>query len=239
MKTLVIVPTYNERQNIESLIAAVLAQPVDDLHILVVDDASPDGTGAAVAEAASKNAHIHLLSRAGKQGLGSAYIAGFRYALDNGYDLVFEMDADFSHDPADLPKLIDASRQYDVVIGSRYVRGVNVVNWPLKRLLLSMGASVYTRMITGLPVHDCTAGYVCYRRAVLEAINLDNIISDGYSFQIEMKFKAWKKGFSLGEVPIIFIDRRWGESKMSKKIVQEAYWMVWRLKFKSLFKKLN
>ena len=239
MKTLVIVPTYNERHNIESLIAAVLAQPVEDLHILVVDDASPDGTGAAVAEAASKNTHVHLLSRAGKQGLGSAYIAGFRYALDNGYDLVFEMDADFSHDPADIPKLIEASRRYDVVIGSRYVRGVNVVNWPLKRLLLSMGASWYTRIITGLPVHDCTAGYVCYRRAVLEAVNLDGIISDGYSFQIEMKFKAWKKGFSLGEVPIIFIDRRWGESKMSKKIVQEAYWMVWRLKLKSLFKKLN
>jgi dolichol-phosphate mannosyltransferase len=239
LKILIIVPTYNERQNIEAMIGAILDLRIDDLHVLVVDDTSPDGTGELAAAMAQKNPLIHLISRPVKSGLGTAYLAGFRYALDNGYDLIFEMDADFSHDPSAIPKLIEGSRQFDVTIGSRYIRGVNVVNWPLRRLLLSMGASFYTRMITGLPVQDCTAGFVCYRRQVLEAIDLDKVLSDGYSFQIEMKFKAWKKGFVLGEVPIIFIDRRWGESKMSKKIVQEAYWMVWRLKFKSLFKKLE
>lgn len=239
MKILIIVPTYNERRNVEAMINAILNLRIDDLQVLVVDDSSPDGTGELVVEMAQNDSLIHLISRPGKMGLGTAYITGFRYALEHGYDLIFEMDADFSHDPAAIPKLIEGSRQFDVTIGSRYIRGVNVVNWPLRRLLLSMGASFYTRMITGLQVQDCTAGFVCYRRQVLEAINLDNVLSDGYSFQIEMKFKAWKKGFTLGEVPIVFVDRRWGESKMSKKIVQEAYWMVWRLKFKSLFNKLD
>ncbi len=239
MKSLVIVPTFNERQNIERLIEALLGLGIEELHVLVVDDASPDGTGEAVAKLAAENPRVHLLSRPAKLGLGSAYIAGFRWGLENGFDLLCEMDADFSHNPNDVPRLLAAAADYDVVVGSRYVLGVNVVNWPLKRLLLSKGANWYTHWITGVPVKDCTAGFVCWRRAVLESINLDHIISDGYSFQIEMKFRAWKKGFRLFEVPIIFIDRRWGESKMSKRIVYEAVWMVWRLKFKSLFGKLE
>lgn len=239
MKILVIIPTYNERENIQHMLDTILNLKIENLHVLVVDDNSPDGTGDVVREMASSHPAIHLKSRKGKLGLGTAYVAGFKFALERDYDRIIEMDADFSHDPNDLVKLIEGSKTYDVTIGSRYVQGVNVVNWPLSRLLLSMGASLYTRTVTGLPVHDCTAGFVCYRRKVLEALDLDKIRSDGYSFQIEMKFKAWKKGFTLGEVPIIFIDRRYGESKMSKRIVHEAYWMVWKLKFDSLIGKLE
>ena len=239
MKSLVIIPTYNERDNIANIINATLALNVDDLHILVVDDGSPDGTGDLVDAMTRLHSQVHLMPREGKLGLGTAYVAGFKYALEHGYDRILEMDADFSHNPNDIPKLLEGSEQYDVTIGSRYIKGVNVVNWPLSRLLLSMGASLYTRIITGLPVKDCTAGFVCYRRDVLEALNLEKIQSDGYSFQVEMKFKAWKKKFTIGEVPIIFEDRRFGESKMSKHIVHEAYWMVWKLKFQSLFGKLN
>jgi len=239
LKTIVIIPTYNERKNIEKLLKAIFDLPIDNLEVLVVDDSSPDGTSDIVNKNAQQNPRLHLLKRAEKKGLGTAYVAGFRFSLEHDFDRIIEMDADFSHDPKDITRLIEASGQFDVTIGSRYIQGVNVVNWPLRRLLLSMGASLYTRLVTGLPVRDCTAGFVCYRRQVLESINLDHVKSDGYSFQIEMKFKAWKKGFTLGEIPIIFIDRRWGESKMSKKIVQEAYWMVWRLKLLSLFGKLE
>lgn len=238
MKVLIIVPTYNERENIERLLSTLLALPVNGLEVLVVDDASPDGTGQAVEAIAEKEPRVHLLRRPGKLGLGSAYIAGFRYGLANNFDLIFEMDADFSHDPHEIPKMIHAAENFDVVVGSRYLHGITVVNWPLKRLLLSMVANLYTRLITGLPVEDCTAGFVCYHRRVLESINLDRIISDGYSFQIEMKFRAWKLGFKIGEVPIIFVDRHLGVSKMSKRIVYEAVWMVWRLKILSILHKL-
>jgi len=238
LKILVIIPTYNESQNIEKLLEQIVGQNIDGLDVLVVDDNSPDGTGDLVKKFSKKEQSIHLLERSEKLGLGTAYMTGFRYALEKEYDLIIEMDADFSHDPNELKNLINATNQYDLVIGSRYVKGVNVINWPLSRLLLSMGASLYTRMITGLPLRDCTSGFKCFKRKVLESINLDKIQSDGYSFQIEMSFKAWKKGFILGEIPIIFLDRSAGTSKMSKKIVREAIWMVWNLKFQSLRGKL-
>jgi len=238
VKSLIIIPTYNERDNIQNMLLALLDLKIKDLHILVVDDNSPDGTAEIVAAMSKLHPQVHLLERAGKMGLGTAYVAGFKFALEHGFDRIMEMDADFSHDPKDVPRLLKSTEEYDIAIGSRYSQGVNVVNWPLKRLLLSMGASVYTRIVTGLPLHDCTAGFVCYRREVLQDLDLDNIRSDGYSFQIEMKFKAWKKGYTLGEVPIVFIDRRYGESKMSKKIVHEAIWMVWKLRIWSLIGKL-
>lgn len=239
MKSLVIIPTFNESQNIKSLIGHILGQSIENLHILVVDDNSPDGTAALVEEMMAVDERVHIIKRDKKRGLGTAYVTGFKYALEKGYDRIFEMDADFSHDPKELPNLLAACDNYDLVIGSRYVNGVNVVNWPLGRLILSVMASKYTRLITGLPLHDCTAGFKCFRREVLEAIDLDNISSDGYSFQIEMNFKAWKKGFRLGEVPIIFIDRAAGSSKMSKKIVREAIYMVWKLKVLSILGKLK
>ncbi len=238
MRTLVIIPTYNEAQNIYNLIPAVLQQNVDGLEILIVDDNSPDGTAAMVADMGENNAKIHLLRREKKSGLGTAYVAGFEYALKNDFDLIIEMDADFSHDPKELPNLIKATEQADLVIGSRYINGVNVVNWPLGRLLLSMGASKYTRIITGLSLRDCTSGFKCFKRRVLESIDLDRIQSDGYSFQIEMNFRAWKKGFIIREIPIVFVDRAAGSSKMSKKIVREAIWVVWKLKLLSILGKL-
>lgn len=238
MKSLVIIPTFNERENIKNILDSLLALNIEGLNILVVDDGSPDGTGEIVEAMSKLSPHIHLLTRSQKLGLGTAYVAGFKFALEHDYDRILEMDADFSHDPKDVPRLLETAEKFDVAVGSRYCNGVNVVNWPLRRLLLSMGASLYTRLVTGLPLHDCTAGFVCYRKEVLQSLDLNNIKSDGYSFQIEMKFKAWKKGFTLGEAPIIFIDRRFGESKMSKKIVHEAYWMVWKLKFWSLLGKL-
>ena len=182
---------------------------------------------------------IHLIERPSKQGLGTAYVAGFKYALSHGFDFVFEMDADFSHDPKSLLKLLEKAEEYDLVIGSRYISGVNVVNWPMSRLILSYSANLYTRIVTGLPVRDATAGFKCYRRAVLESLDLDSITSNGYSFQIETNFLTWKKGFRVCEVPIIFVDRRAGVSKMSKHIVYEAAWMVWKLKFRGLFLKRN
>jgi dolichol-phosphate mannosyltransferase len=240
MKILVIVPTFNESYNIQKLIQQIFHQRIRGLEILVIDDSSPDGTAEIVSDMAVSEHRLHLLKREQKQGLGTAYIAGFKYALQRDYDLIIEMDADFSHDPKELKNLIDGCKEYDVTIGSRYLKGTaNVVNWPLSRLILSMGASTYTRMITGLPVRDCTAGFKCFRRQVLESIDLDRIQSDGYSFQIEMNFKAWKRGFTIGEIPIIFIDRRAGTSKMSKKIVREAIWVVWKLKFLSLIGELN
>jgi dolichol-phosphate mannosyltransferase len=233
-RALVIVPTFNERANIERLIPAVLAQD-KSLELLVVDDASPDGTGALVDGIAATNPRVHVLHRSGKLGLGTAYIAGFRWALERKYDLVFEMDADFSHNPETLPEFLNTVREADLVIGSRYQNGrVNVVNWPMSRLLLSYSANLYARGVTGLPIADTTAGFKCFRRNVLESIDLSAVKSNGYAFQIEMHFRVWKRGFRLVEIPIIFVDRTEGVSKMSKKIVREAIWMVWRLRWWSL-----
>jgi dolichol-phosphate mannosyltransferase len=233
-KSLVIIPTYNEHENIRNIIPDVLKQN-EHLEILVIDDNSPDGTGDYVEQLTKENTRIKLIRRAGKLGLGTAYVEGFRFALKYNYDYIFEMDADYSHDPKELNNFLKAIKEHDLVIGSRYKGGVNVVNWPMRRLLLSYFASIYTRVITGLPIHDATAGFKCFRRKVLETINLDKINSNGYSFQIEMHYKVWKKGFRIGEIPIIFIDRQKGHSKMSKKIVREAIFMVWKLRIKSIF----
>lgn len=238
-KTLVIIPTYNEADNILKIIPAVLknTSPENEFNILVVDDNSPDGTANLVESL--NNKYVNILKREKKSGLGTAYVAGFRYAIKKGYDFVFEMDADFSHDPKYLEGFIEKiSQGYDLVIGSRYINGISVLNWPLSRLILSYLASVYTRTVTGLKVMDTTAGFMCYRVSALKQIDLDKVKSNGYSFQIEMKFKFYKKGFRIVEVPILFIDRREGESKMSRKVVYEAYFMVWKLKFKSIFGKL-
>lgn len=238
MKVFVVVPTYNESDNIVPLIGKVLDQR-QDIHVLVVDDNSPDGTGGIVARMAAENTRVHLLQRPGKMGLGSAYCDGFRFALKEGADFIIEMDADFSHDPATIPIFLGAMNNYDVVIGSRYLNGVSVVNWPIRRLMLSYFASVYTRVVTGLKLHDCTSGFKCFSRRVIKSIDLDTIRSDGYSFQIEMNYRCVEGGFRVGEIPIIFIDRHAGSSKMSKKIVREAVLMVWKLKIGSIVKKLT
>ena len=237
MKSLVIIPTYNERDNIERLVKA-LFDLGKELEILIVDDNSPDGTGVIVDGLAAEEDRVHVLHRPGKLGLGSAYIQGFQFALERGYDLIFEMDADFSHDPSYIPHFLEKVQEYDVVLGSRYVQGVNVINWPMSRLLLSYFANVYTRIVTGLPIKDATGGFKCFRCSALKAIDLDKVKSDGYSFQIEMTFKCWKKGFRICELPIIFYDRQRGHSKMSKRIVREAVWMVWRLRLMSLLKRI-
>lgn len=233
-RALVVIPTYNERGNIERIIAAVLAQD-ERLEVLVVDDGSPDGTGEIVDGIAGSNPKVHAIHRAGKLGLGTAYLAGFKWALEQNYDFVFEMDADFSHDPVHLPQFLEAIRNADLVLGSRYRKGkVTVVNWPMSRLMLSYAANLYARVVTGLPLDDCTGGFKCFRRSVLEAIDLDSVRSNGYAFQIEMSFRAWQNGFRIVEIPIVFVDRTEGESKMSKKIIREAVWMVWRLRWWSL-----
>ena len=233
-RILVIVPTYNERYNIARIIPAIFAQH-PSIEVLVVDDASPDGTGAIVDTIAATDPRVHIIHRAGKLGLGTAYLTGFRWALERKYDLVFEMDADFSHNPERLPEFLEAVREADLVLGSRYQNGhVNVVNWPMSRLFLSYAANVYARAVTGLPVFDATGGFKCFRRNVLESIDLSSVKSNGYAFQIEMSFRAWKRGFRLLEIPIVFVDRTEGESKMSKRIVREAVWMVWRLRWWSL-----
>jgi len=237
MKALVIIPTYNERENIERIIPEILQQD-PRLHVLVVDDNSPDGTGAIAAKISQQNGKVFVLHRQKKQGLGQAYLAGFKYALEQKYDYIFEMDADFSHDPKYLADFLNAIENADLVIGSRYICGVNVVNWPMSRLLLSYFANLYSRWITALPVKDSTGGFKCYRRTVLEKIELDKITSEGYSFQIETSFRAWKKGFKILEIPIVFVDRKQGESKMSKKIVREAMWMVWKLRILSWLGKI-
>lgn len=234
MKTLIIIPTYNELENLPKLLPAVLSKDIS-INVLIVDDNSPDGTAAFVESEIKGNDRIHLLKRSSKQGLGTAYIAGFKYALQNGFDLIFEMDADFSHDPNEIPKFLDEIKNSDLILGSRYITGVNVINWPMRRLLLSWFANFYSRAITGMSVHDATGGYKCFRREVLQAIDLDKVTSNGYAFQIEMTFKAWKKGFRIKEIPIIFVDRVKGKSKMSKKIVREAVTMVWKLRLKSIF----
>ena len=238
MKTLVVIPTFNEAENIGRLIPQILEQDVNDLDIMVVDDASPDGTARIVEDLAKNDKRIGIIKRSGKLGLGTAYVAGFKHALENNYDYIIEMDADFSHDPKEIMNLLEKGKEYDVVIGSRYLTGVNVVNWPLRRLVLSMGASMYTRMITGMKIRDCTSGYKCFKREVMEAIDLDSITSDGYSFQIELNFKALHKGFKLLEIPIVFVDRVSGSSKMSKRIIREAMWVVWKLRFLQLIGKL-
>ena len=228
-----VIPTYNECDNLERLTRQILAQH-EAIHLLVVDDNSPDGTGALADRLAAETRRVSVLHRAGKLGLGSAYREGFRLALDMGADLVVQMDADFSHDPAILPVFFEKMRECDLVIGSRYLNGVSVVNWPLRRLMLSYFASVYTRVITGLAISDCTSGFKCFRSSILEAIDLSRIRSDGYSFQIEMNYRSVESGFRVTEVPIIFIDRHAGSSKMSKRIVREAVLMVWKLKLGSL-----
>lgn len=236
-KTLVITPTYNESENVERLLKAVLSQD-SEVEMLIVDDNSPDGTAAIVEKMQQNNSKIHLIKRAGKMGLGTAYVAGFKYAIENKFDYIMEMDADFSHDPNEIPNFIKKIKDFDVVLGSRYIGGVRILNWPIRRLILSYGASLYTRIITGMPIKDTTGGFKCFRRRVLESIDLDAIHSNGYAFQIEMNFKAWKKGFKIVEHPIIFVDRTHGTSKMSKNIIYEAVFLVWKLKFQSLFGKI-
>jgi dolichol-phosphate mannosyltransferase len=230
-RSLVIIPTYNERENITRIIPAVLSKD-PGIEVLVVDDGSPDGTGEIVDALADTNPRIHVLHRAGKLGLGTAYVAGFRWALEREYHFIFEMDADFSHNPDRLPDFLAAIQHADLVLGSRYQNGqINVVNWPMSRLFLSYSANIYARVITGLQVFDATGGFKCFRRAVLEAIDLSDVKSNGYAFQIEMTYRAWKKGFRIVEIPIVFVDRTEGSSKMSKRIVREAVWMVWRLRW--------
>ena len=229
MKTLIVTPTYNERKNIHELVST-LFELNPDFHILVVDDSSPDGTAEIVEELQADCANLHLLSRNEKTGLGSAYIAGFNYALERDYEAIVQMDADMSHDPKDVPLLIEAIENADLAIGSRYISGINVVNWPLQRLIISYGANIYTRLVTRLPVRDATGGFKCWRREALEAINLDGVRSQGYSFQIEMTYRAWLKGFRITEIPIIFVDRTVGESKMTRSIMLEAAVMIPRLR---------
>lgn len=237
LERVVIIPTYNERENITAIIEAVFALDVP-FHILVIDDGSPDGTASIVKSLfPAYPGKLYLEERRGKQGLGTAYIHGFKWAIERGYDFIFEMDADFSHNPADLIRLYLATKNgADVAVGSRYVPGGAVKNWPSNRIFISKGASLYTRLITWMKVKDPTAGFVCYKRAVLEAINFDNISFVGYAFQIEMKFASWKLGFKIEEVPITFIDRKFGTSKMNKGIIKEGIWGVLRLRWESMFK---
>ncbi len=237
-RALIIFPTYNERDNIEKIVHAVL--PLDPrIHVLIVDDNSPDGTGEIADQLASEEDKVNVLHRQNKEGLGKAYIAGFKWAIERNYDFIFEMDADFSHGPEYIRDFLREIQHNDLVIGSRYISGVNVINWPMSRLLLSYYANVYTRIITGLPLRDATGGFKCFRREVLETVNLDDINASGYSFQIEVSMRTWKKGFKIIEIPIVFVDRVAGTSKMSKKIMREAIWMVWLLRLKSIFGKLN
>lgn len=226
--TLIVIPTYNERDNIRTIAPAVF-ECSPDVHILFVDDNSPDGTGIIADELAAGDARIHVMHRQEKNGLGRAYIAGFKWALANEYQFIFEMDSDFSHNPADIPRFRAAALDADLVLGSRYKNGVRIINWPLRRLFLSRGAGVYVRLVTGMPFTDPTGGYKCFRRAVLEKIDLEKIESNGYSFQVEVTHTAWMMGFRIVEVPIVFEERRSGASKMSKKIIFEALWMVWKL----------
>ena len=236
-KILVVIPTYNETENIARIVPQVLDQ-AEGVEVLVVDDGSPDGTGAMVRSMGEKDPRVHLLERPVKSGLGTAYVAGFKYALAGDYDFVFEMDADFSHNPKEIPVFLEKARTADLVVGSRYTNGVRVLNWPMQRLLLSWTANVWTRFMTGLPLNDATGGFKCYRIAVLRGIDLDSIRSNGYAFQIEMSYKAWRKGFRLAEIPIIFLDREAGTSKMSKHIVYEAFFMLWKLWFRGMFNRL-
>ena len=238
MKALVIIPTYNESDNIKKAIQLVF-KSAKNIDVLVVDDNSPDKTANVVKAMMKKDKRVNLIERKAKEGLGTAYIAGFKFALKRNYDRILEMDADLSHDPSEIPNFLKASEEADVVIGSRYLNGVNVVHWPLRRLILSYGANIYSRVITGMPLHDTTSGFKCFRREVLEAVDLDAVHSGGYSFQIEMNFRAWCKGFRLKEIPIIFVDRTLGQSKMNLSIMVEAVKVVWKLKYQQLSGKLE
>ncbi len=235
-KVLIIVPTYNERENIV-LILPKIRTKLPDAHILVVDDSSPDGTSQCVKELSQSMDNIFILDREKKEGLGRAYISGFKWALERDYDLIFEMDADFSHDPKYLPEFIKTAENADLVIGSRYISGVNVVNWPMHRLLISYFGNIGARIIAGIPVKDCTGGFKCFRRNVLQSLNLNRVGSSGYSFQVEMNYLVWKMGFNIVEIPIVFTDRQFGVSKMSTKIVREALVLLWKLRFMSIFSK--
>ncbi len=227
-QTLIIVPTYNERESLPRIVDKLLSLSVG-VDVLVVDDNSPDGTGKIADELAAKHPQIHILHRAGKEGLGRAYIAGFKWALEKNYEFIFEMDCDFSHNPDDIPVFLEAAKNADLVLGSRYVGGIRVINWPLGRLMLSRFAGKYVSMVTGMPFSDPTGGYKCFRRRALQSLNLDQIESNGYGFQIELTNKLWRQGFKMVEVPIIFTDRTHGQSKMAGGIVNEAFWLVWRL----------
>ena len=238
MKVLVIIPTFNESDNILKTIELVFdSSPKVD--VLVVDDNSPDKTGNVVKKLMKTEKRVNLLAREKKEGLGTAYVAGFKYALERDYERIIEMDADLSHDPAEIPNFIEASKKADVVVGSRYLNGANVVHWPIRRLILSYGANIYSRIITGVPLHDTTSGFKCFRREVLEAVDLDAVHSGGYSFQLEMNFRAYSKGFKLSEIPIIFTDRTLGRSKMNFSIMLEAAKVVWQLKYQHLTGKLD
>jgi dolichol-phosphate mannosyltransferase len=234
--TLIIIPTYDERDNVRPISEAVF-KVQQDVDILFVDDNSPDGTGKVIDELCDADERIHVIHKTGKAGLGRAYITGFKWALQRDYELIFEMDADFSHDPAEIPHFITAAENADLVLGSRYVDGIRITNWPLRRLMLSKCAALYVHIITGMPASDPTGGFKCYRRRVLAAIDLDLIISNGYSFQVEMTHTAWLKGFRISEVPITFVDRRSGYSKMSSVIFSEALWLVWKLAFRYGFRR--
>jgi dolichol-phosphate mannosyltransferase len=236
-RILVIIPTYNELDNLQKLLPE-LKENYPELDVLIVDDNSPDGTAKYVKTIQEDDSRIYLIERRGKMGLGTAYVEGFNFMLMNGYEYAFQMDADYSHDPKEVKNFLNAIKDNDLVIGSRYISGVNVVNWPMKRLLLSYYANKYTKFVTGMPLADSTGGYKCFRRKVLESIDLTRIKSNGYSFQIEMNYKAWKAGFRIKEIPIVFVDRIKGHSKMSKRIVREAVLMVWKLRLRSLLGKL-
>ena len=227
-QTLIIVPTFNERDNLPRMTAKLSLLPVG-VDVLVVDDNSPDGTGKIADELAATNPQVHVLHRAGKEGLGRAYIAGFKWALERGYEFIFEMDCDFSHNPDDIPAFLEAARDADLVLGSRYLGGIRVINWPLGRLMLSRFAGKYVALVTGMPFSDPTGGYKCFRRRALQSLNLDKIQCYGYGFQIELTHKLWRQGFKIVEVPIIFTERTQGHSKMAGGIVNEAFWLVWRL----------
>jgi len=229
---LVITPTYNERENLPELVRRVLSLKVRP-DLLIVDDNSPDGTGELAEELSWKNGRLHVLHRKMKDGLGRAYIAGFQWALTHNYEFILEMDGDFSHNPDDIPRFVEMAKDHDLVIGSRYSNGIRIINWPLSRLMLSKGAATYVRMITGMPISDPTGGFKCFRRRALESLDLEEVRSNGYSFQIELTHKIWCQGMKVGEVPIIFTEREFGKSKMSGNIVWEAIWMVWRLFFQN------
>jgi dolichol-phosphate mannosyltransferase len=235
-KGLVIIPTYNEAVNIEKIIYKLLSMS-ETLDILVIDDNSPDNTADIVARVRMREKRVNLIRRASKLGLGTAYVIGFDYALNNTYDFAFEMDADFSHNPSDIPRFIELLNEADLIIGSRYVHGVSVVNWPMKRLLLSYGACLFARIVTGIPIRDLTSGFKCYSRKALEAVDWRTFKVDGYGFQILSVFSVFHAGLNVKEIPIIFVERREGKSKMSKHIIWEAFWLVWRLRLQSMFKR--
>ena len=235
MKSIIISPTYNESKNVATLIRTVFDRN-PGIHLLIIDDSSPDGTGQIVSDLQKNHPNLHLETRKVKDGLGKAYLFGFQWALKRKYDTIIQMDADMSHHPKEIPLMIELLKNNDLVIGSRYINGISVINWPLKRLFLSYGASVYTRVITGMPIKDATGGFKVWKASTLSAIDLNGVRSSGYSFQIEMNFRTWRKGYKLVEHPIIFIDRTVGESKMSKSIMLEAVWMVWRLRIWKIFR---